>query len=83
MHDGEDSIVGDFVFDMQRDSTFPRKIPAYNDWRTGKPYKSLKNVIKDHLHSGTINACAEADLAFNELWSEWKSYQGGSNGNPS
>lgn len=73
MHDGEDSPVGDFVFDMQRDKSFPKEIPKYNNWRTGRPYTSIRTAIKDHLHSGGIHACVEADAAFDLLWKEWKS----------
>ena len=53
----EDSPLGDFVADMQRDTDF--------SWK-----ESSRKTILKHLHYKC--ACFKAIRAFNQLWKEWK-----------
>ena len=78
VHGGEDSYLGDFVHDMQRDDTFPKTIidtvsSRYNrKTNVFEPYKSYRNGVWRHLNSPSVNACLEAKRAFLELYDEWK-----------
>lgn len=79
-HDGEDSVYGDFVYDMQRDKDFPKSIEGRIQYVSGKgliPYREDQycKCIMDHLNSFNVRACKEAKVVFAELWNEWKRNQ--------
>lgn len=76
MHQGEDSPLGDFVFDMIHDEDFPKSINGRLRYdtklRKRVPYREDQYCmcIMDHLISS--GACFGAKQAFAELWKEWK-----------
>ena len=77
MHDGEDSPLGDFTYDMQRDREFPKTISEtvssnYNpETKRFEPCRTYLYGVWRHLN-GHTNACREAKMAFLELYREWK-----------
>lgn len=76
MHDSENSPLGDFVYDMKHDDTFPKSVrgQSYYDTKQRKrvPYQAYqyRQCIMDYLESR--GACIEARKAIVELWKEWK-----------
>ena len=78
MHDGEDTIYGDFVYDMKHDDHFPKSVDGRLQYvpYVGHlvPYREDQycKCIMDYLTSYTVHACRDAIVAFAKLWKEWK-----------
>lgn len=59
-HQGKDTPLGDFAYDISRDKTFP----AEND----------REAILNHLQSFSIHACPEAIDTFKRAWKAYQAY---------